>query len=74
MDFYSSRTNSSLILSVIGNIIEQNLTGFPRMMIFFSLFRVANRTFAATKGQMLNKNYGIMDYTSCFSQRSKNLS
>jgi hypothetical protein len=42
--------------------------------IYFSCFRVANRTFAATKGQMLNKNYGIMDYTSCFSQRSKNLS
>ena len=40
----------------------------------FSSFRVANRTFAETKGQMSSKTYGIMDYTSCFSQRSKNLS
>ena len=31
---------------------------------FFSLLRVANRTFAATKGQMSNKNIGTMNQRS----------
>jgi len=31
------------------------------MMNSFSLFRVANRTFAATKGQMSNKNTETMN-------------
>ena len=53
MDFYSSRTNCSLIPSAIGNIIEHHTEKKNALNDeLFSLFRVANRTFAATKGQM----------------------
>ena len=62
MDLYSSRTSCSLILMVIGNIIEHH-TEINNALDYelFSLFRVANRTFAATKGQMSNKTIGTMN-------------